>query len=100
MGVWMQAALLLLVWLLCSALGAHVHGCDIAADGGPDGGSNRNSHGDTNLVAHGCAYCSAHSSSNRCTHGITDRSAVCSSHTIAYSVPDSSSMRRWLARMS
>ena len=72
-----------------------MHGCDIAADGGPDGGSNRNSHGDTNLVAHGCAYCSAHSSSNRCTHGITDRSAFYEPD----SVPDSSSMRRWLARM-
>ena len=95
----LQSGLLVLCGLLCSALGAHVHGCDLGADGGPDGGTDSNSHGDTNLVAHGCAYCGTHRSSDRCTHGITDRSAVCSSHTIAYSVPDSSSMRRWLARM-
>ena len=66
-----------------------MHRCDIAADGSPDGSTDCNPYGNTNLVAHGCAYDGAHYGSDRRTNGVSDCSAFYEPHAVS----DSSSMR-------
>ena len=72
-GVRLQARLLLLVGLRCSAPRARMHGCDIAADGGSDGGADDHTDSRANSCTDCGTDCGAHCGTNR----FTDSSAYC-----------------------
>ena len=117
----------MLCGLLCSALGAHVHGGDIAANSHTDGAAYAAAYRRAYSCAHSAAHCGAHCGTDaradvgtHCdavgeayrrsdgrTYRCTDSQAHCCSlgiaHSCAYSRTDqgtdTSSMRRRLAWM-
>ena len=60
MGVRLQARLLLLVGLRCSAPRARMHSCDLGADGGTDGSSYAGTDSRAYSCTNGGADCGAH----------------------------------------
>ena len=62
--------------LLCSALRAHVHRCDIAADGSPDGAAYAAAHG----RAYSCTYGGTDCGANSITECFTDGGANCQAY--------------------
>ena len=105
--------------MLCSTLGPHVHGCDIAADGGTDGATYgaayRRSYSctdcdphcfadsSTNSRADSGADCGADSGTYYCANGqahpCADGRAVVYADGCAHSGTNNASLRRRLARM-
>ena len=57
MGMWLQSWLLLLMGLQCAASSARVQSCDIGADGGTDGSTDRCSKCFAIRRAHSCSQC-------------------------------------------